>query len=216
MEKGGGEAGGEPLAGSNRLETKLRWEGPGKLVYEPTLYQTGADQYVVEAKREKRGLIPWGFWGGLLFVGVAITVLAGAQNIYSLWDILLALVGLTAGALMYRYGRRSTVTEITLCEIDRRRGTLHWPDGAQSGLGDTLLPMDKVTEVVFGMTRLPVDEKGGSARVDAFALLVRTSDDELLPVVEGSPYKGHVHEIAKFIADATDTDLTYVGRGIRP
>jgi hypothetical protein len=209
------DAGEDPLAGPKRVETKLRWEGPGKIVYEPTLYQNGPEQYVVEAKREKRGLIPWGFWGGLLFVGVAFTVLAGAQSIYSFWDILWALVGLTVGALMYRYGRRSTVTEITLCEIDRRRGALHWPGGAQSGLEETLLSIEDVTEVVFGMTRLPVDESSTSARVDAFALLVRTSNDELIPVVEGSPYKGNVHEIAKFLADATDTDLTYVGRGIR-
>lgn len=198
-----------------QAKTKLRWEGPGKIVYEPTLYQTGPEQFAIEAKQERRGVIPWGFWGGILFAGVAIAVLAGAQNIYSLWDILWAVIGLTIGALLYRYGRSSTFEEKLLCEIDQRRRTLHWPEGAQSGLGETLLPFDRVTEVVFGMTKLPVDEGTENVRVDAFALLVRTDEDELIPVVEGSPYKGLVHELAKFISETTDAHLSYVGRGIK-
>ncbi|MFB6350401.1 MAG: hypothetical protein ABEN55_09725 [Bradymonadaceae bacterium] len=204
----------EAFEPEERLETKLRWEGPGKLVYEPTLYQVGSDQYAIEAKRETRGIIPWGFWGGLLFVGVAIIVIAGAQDIYTSWDILWAMIGLTVGALMYRFGRKSSLDEMLLSEIDGRRRTLHWPDQAQSGLEENLLSFDDVTEVVFGMTKLPVDENVADVRVDAFALLVRTTQDELIPVVEGSPYKGEVHEIAKFIADETETVLTYVGRGI--
>ncbi len=210
-----GEADADPLASDERVETKLRWEGPGKIVYEPTLFQVGPERYVIEAKRERRGLIPWGFWGGLLFVGVAVIVLAGAQSIYSLWDILWAMIGLTVGALLYRFGRKSTFEEIQLCEVDRRRRTLHWPEGAQSGMQETYLSFDDVTEIVFGMTQLPVDESAVDVRVDAFALLVRTGDEELLPVVEGSPYKGDVHEIAGFLAETTETDLTYVGRGIR-
>lgn len=204
----------EAFEPEERLETKLRWEGPGKLVYEPTLYQVGPERYTVEAKREHRGIIPWGFWGGLLFIGIALIVIAGAQDIYSSWDFLLALLGLSVGALMYRYGRKSTLDETLLCEIDGRRRTLHWPEEAQSGLSETYLSFDDVTEVVFGMTKLPVDENVADVRVDAFALLVRTSQDELIPVVEGSPYKGNVHEIAKFVAEATETELTYVGRGI--
>ena len=204
----------EAFEPEERLETKLRWEGPGKLVYEPTLYQTGPEQFAIEAKRERRGLIPWGFWGGLLFVGVALILIAGAQDIYTSWDFLLALLGLSAGALMYRYGRKSTLDETLLCELDGRRRSIHWPEGAQSGLDETYLSFDDITEVVFGMTKLPVDENVTGVRVDAFALLVRTTDDELIPVVEGSPYKGNVHEIAKFVAEATETELTYVGRGI--
>ena len=208
-----GEAG--PFRQSERLETKLRWEGPGKIVYDPMLYQTGPEQYSIEAKREQRGLIPWGFWGGLLFAGIALAVLAGANNIYSFWDILWAVVGLTVAALMYRYGRKSTMEETLLCELDGRRRTLHWPEGATSGVDETLLSFDDVTEVVFGMTKLPVDERNAGVRVDAFALLVRTADDELIPVVEGSPYKGQVNELAKFVSEMTGAHLSYVGRGIK-
>jgi len=204
----------EEFEPEERLETKLRWEGPGKLVYEPKLYQIGPDRYGIEAKRETRGIIPWGFWGGLLFIGVAVILIAGAQEIYTSWDILWAMLGLTVGALMYRFGRKSSLDERLLCEVGDRRRILHWPAEAQSGLDETYLSYDDITEVVFGMTKLPVDENVADVRVDAFALLVRTTRDELIPVVEGSPYKGDVHEIARFIAEATETELTYVGRGI--
>lgn len=199
---------------SARVETRLRWEGPGQLVYEPRLVRTGPDRYAVEAKREERGLIPWGFFGGLLFVGVLFAAIVGAGNFYTFWDILWVLLGLTAGGLMYRFGRHSSLRETLLCHIDTRRGVLEWPEGAQSGLGEMVLGFDDVTEIVFGMTALPVDAGTPEVRVDAFALLVRSSDEELIPVVEGSPYKENVHELAKFLAAETETELTYVGRGM--
>jgi len=101
-----------------------------------------------------------------------------------------------------------------LCTVDEGRRVLEWPEGAQSGLDATIAGFDDINEVVFGMTALPVDEGRPDVRVDAFALLVRTCREELIPVVEGSPYKGGVHEIAKVLADVTETELTYVGRGI--
>lgn len=202
----------EPPASS---ATTLRWEGPGRLVYQPALHQVGVDRYAVKGKREGPRSVPWGFWGGLLFVGVAIFALFGAQSIYTLWEVFWVVLGLSIGALMFRYGPKSQLEEATLCEIDGRRGELHWPDGAQSGLDEMRVGFEAVTEVVFGMTRLPVSDSGDDAHVDAFALLVRTERDELIPVVEGSPYKGSVHEIAQFLADATQTELTYVGRGIK-
>lgn len=123
-------------------------------------------------------------------------------------------MGLTVGAVLYQYGRRSTLEDVTLCRIDERRSVVEWPEGAQSGLDETVASFEEITEVVFGMTTLPVDEGQPDVRVDAFSLLVRRSDDELIPVVEGSPYKGNVHNIAQYLADLTGTDITYVGRGI--
>lgn len=196
-------------------ETKLRWEGPGRLVYQPALHKLGADRYAVRGRREGDPGVPWGFWGGVLFAFVALMALLGAESMYSLWDVAWVVLGLSVGALMYRYGRKSKLEEATLCEVDSRRGVLHWPEGAQSGLGEMRLSFDQITEVVFGMTRLPVTDTAGDVRVDAFALLLRTERDELIPVVEGSPYKGDVHDVARFLADATDNEITYVGRGVR-
>ena len=201
---------------TSRIETRLKWEGPGSIVYEPSLFQTSPEVYSLEAKRENRGVIPWGFWGGLFFVGLAVVLLASAQNIYSMWDTFLAILGLTAGALMYRYGRKSTLDDVQLCEIDGRRRIIHIPQGAQSGLVETHISFDEVTEVVFGMTKLPVDDRTEEVRVEAFALLVRTDDDSLIPIIEGSPYKEEVHELGKFVSSMTETKMTYVGRGIRP
>jgi len=198
------------------VETQLRWEGPGKIVYEPRMVRTGPDRFAIEARRERRGMIPWGFWGGILFLGVAAAAVVGAENFYTLWDVLWVLVGLTVGALLYRFGRQSTLEDVHLCTVDESRRVLEWPGGAQSGLEETIAAFDEITEVVFGMTALPVDEGRPDVRVDAFALLVRTSEEALIPVVEGSPYKEEVHEIGKFLAEATETELTYVGRGIDP
>lgn len=196
--------------------TELRWSGPGQLVYEPTLHQVGPNRFVIEGKRESDSGVPWGFWGGVLVVVTLGMMIAGAQNFYSLSDMLLAGLTLAVGFLLYHFGRRSSLGESVLCEIDAGWGRLRWPAGALPDENEErVLGMDSVTEVVFGMTRLPVASDSRDVRVDAFTLLVRTEAEELIPIIEGSPYKGEVHEIAKFVAELTGEPLTYVGRGIK-
>jgi hypothetical protein len=76
------------------------------------------------------------------------------------------------------------------------------------------VPFERVTEGVFGMTRLPVSESTAGVNVDAFTFLLRVDEDTLRPVVEGSPYKGEVHQIAEFVCDLLEVDVAYVGRGM--
>jgi hypothetical protein len=202
---------GEP----ERPRTELEWEGPGQLVYEPRIRQVGFDHYAVEGKCEDRNQVAWGFWGGLLAIAVALLLLSSGFATISMWDLFWAMVAIGVGVLLYRFGERSSLREEVLCEIDIPREQLIWPAGTIADDEERHVRFDEVTEIVFGMTRLPVTSSDARVRVDAFTLLVRTPAEKLIPVIEGSPYKEEVHEIGEFLGELTGKSMTYVGRGIR-
>lgn len=197
-----------------RVETKLAWSGPGRLVFDPVLRQVGASQFRVEGKQETTQRVAWGFWGAVLAVGAVTSGLVGQYSVYSVMDVLWVLVGVAVGVLLYQYGRGSTLDEVVLFEIDQRREVVRWPNDDSDEEWGHEVPFDRVTEAVFGLTRLPVSESTAGVNVDAFTFLLRVDDDTLRPVVEGSPYKGDVHQIAQFTAEMLDVELTYVGRGM--
>lgn len=195
------------------LENTRSADAP-RLIYDPTLRQTSMERFEVTGRRDDSSVIAWGFWGGLLALVVAVGLVIGAQNVYSVWDIAWAVAALAVGLLFYRFGRRSSTCEELLCEIDLGREALSWPtDGP--GEGVLTVGFDAITELVFGMTRYPVSEKRRDVDVHAFTLLVRDDDERLVPVVEASPDKEAVHEIAKFLAQQLRTHITYVGVGIK-
>ena len=196
--------------------TELEWEGPGNLVFEPALHQVGPERYLVEGRREVDSGIPWGFWGGVLALGALLLLLANAASFWTMWDFLWAALAALVGVFLYRYGRHTSLGDVILLDVDIGWGAMRWPTDALSGEGaERVVDFEGVTEVVFGMTRMPVTTRSRGVRVDAFTLLVRTTDDHLIPVIEGSPYKGEVHDIGRFLAEAIGCELTYVGRGIQ-
>jgi hypothetical protein len=196
--------------------TELEWDGPGHLVFEPALHQVGPRRFLVEGRSEIESGIPWGFWGGVLALGALLLLLANAASFWTMWDFLWAALAILVGVFLYRYGRRSSLGDVVLLDIDIGWGAMRWPADTVTGEGaERVVELDDVTEVVFGMTRMPVTARSRDVRVDAFTLLVRTREDHLIPVIEGSPYKGEVHDIGRFLADKIGCQLTYVGRGIQ-
>ena len=195
--------------------TQLQWEGPGQIVYEPRIRQVGLEHYAIEGKCEDRNHIAWGFWGALMAVAVMLLVLSSGLAMLSMWDIFWAMASISVGVLLYQFGDRSSLREEVLCEINVPQEHIVWPQGTIDRDEHRQLRFDEVTEIVFGMTRLPVTSSDARVRVDAFTLLVRTPRDKLIPVIEGSPYKEEVHNIGELLGELTGHSMTYVGRGIR-
>lgn len=190
------------------------------LVYEPRLRQMSRSEVQVCGRREVPGLIPWGFWGGLLLAFVAYFLITGAQGFWSLWDILWALVALTVGILLFRFGRRSSRRLGVLCVLNFERELIIWPIDSQAsatstpgslGSGDLVLSFDEIEEIVFAMIDYPLSK--GGVEVHAFTLLVRGGADRLVPIIEATPAKEDAHEIAKMLAGQLRLNISYVGNG---
>ncbi len=201
-----------PTVSSDKLVQTGGQKGGG-LVYKPLIRPNGPARYEIRGQLEDKSLIAWGFWGGLLVFVVAILLILGARSVYNVWDILWALVALSFGIFLYRYGRRSSLREQVLCEVDIDRRILSWPFA--TGEGELALPFDEITEIVFGMTDYPLSEQRKDVHVHAFTLLVRDADDRLIPVVEATPHKEEAHTIAKILANELEMRISYVGKGIQ-
>lgn len=203
------------------LPTRLLGEGElGGLVYEPRVALL-SDHFVrIVGKREARGRIPWGFWGGLLVLMVLVFLVTGARYVYEIWDILWALTALTIGVAMFRFGRRSTLEQQTLCEVDLREQRIVWPGFSSAGAAPTRadqlsLHFEDLSEVVFAMTDYPLSARKNDVRVDAFTLLVRDRFERLIPVIEATPNKNEAHQIAKILGGQLGLPISYVGKGFQ-
>lgn len=203
-----------PEAPKPRLEAAEA--GPQRLVYHPRLVRRGTYRHVLLGQRSVPGLVPWGFWGGVVMAVVALllVVARGTTGLYSMWDVLWALLAIGVGALMFRLGARTTLREELMCELDTSEGLVQWPTTA-SGQVSVVLPMEDITEVVFGMVRYPVSLDRPDVNVHAFTLLVRDREERLLPVIEASIHKAETFAIGQFLAQAINVPLTQVGMGVR-
>ncbi|WP_168210997.1 hypothetical protein [Persicimonas caeni] len=202
-----------PKVASDKLvQTRPEKKGGG-LVYNPLIRPSGQARYEIRGQLEDKSLIAWGFWGGLLVFVVTVLLILSAQSVYNVWDILWALVALSFGVFLYRYGRKSSLREEVLCEVDIERQQLAWPTAP--GAGELALPFEEITEVVFGMTDYPLSESRSDVHVHAFTLLVRDADDRLIPIVEATPNKEEAHTIAKILGNELQMHISYVGKGIQ-
>jgi hypothetical protein len=207
-----------------------RSRASGGLVYDPVIRAVSQSFYRICGRMEVPGAIPWGFWGGMLVAFVAILLIADSRSVYQIWDILWALVALSVGVAMFRFGRRSSRREVILCELDLERETLSWPgqsaanstiltnsagSSPQPATGELVLGFEEISELVFAMIDFPLSTKRNDVDVHAFTLLVRDASERLVPVVEATPNKEEAHEIAKVLSRQLGLNISYVGKGFQ-
>lgn len=212
---------GEPPAPVRPAATLARSQPGGGMIYDPLAHPVSEITLQIRGRRAVPGTVPWGFWGGFLVAMVSIFLITGARNVFYLWDIIWALVALAVGLALFRYGRRSTLRPEVLCELDLERQLLQWPaagtlrPGAQPSQGELVLNFEDVTEVVFAMIDYPLDAREPDLRVHAFTLLVRDTDERLIPIIEASPDKTETHQIARLLAHQLGRGISYVGKGFQ-
>lgn len=194
----------------------------GGLVYEPIVRQVSHTEFQVCGRREVSGTIPWGFWGGVLLAFVAYFLITGTQGFWSIMDIAWAMVALTVGLVLFRFGKRSSRRLDVLCALDFEREMIVWPAATESasgvsqgslGSGELVLNFEEIEEVVFAMIDYPLSQRKNDVDVHAFTLLVRDGEQRLIPIIEATPAKGAAHEIAKMIAGQLRLNISYVGNG---
>lgn len=219
-EQGGSEP--EPIETPPPPASLAQLQSSSGLVYDPIMRQVSHSHFQVCGRREVSGTIPWGFWGGILIAFVAYFLITGSQGFWSVLDVAWAMVALTVGLVLFRFGRRSSRRLEVLCTLDFEREMFVWPTekdastgAAQSSLGsgDLVLNFDEIGEVVFAMIDYPLSQRKNEIDVHAFTLLVRDAEERLIPIIEATPAKEEAHEIAKMIASQLRLNISYVGNG---
>lgn len=188
-----------------------------ELVYEPRVLERPGDFFEVAAKRENPDVTPWGFWGGVLVAVVAGFVLfsgavSGPAVRFPIEHVLVVGVLTIAGLALFRLGRRSTLEEMALCEIDLREGIVSWPvldDGRVVAVA-----FEDVVEVTFAIVDAPASKSSSGARLDAATVRVRDVRGREIPVVDASTSKGDTHLVARWLAELFDMSVNYEGTGV--
>lgn len=191
--------------------TRLRPSPHSELLFRPQFEVRGPQSLELVAERDDENTVPWGLWGGLLAVvaGIVLIVYEGAYGFHSFWTIAIAVAVIGLGAIVARFGARSSLTQISLGRVDLQSG-VYWIESEE------LQPirLDSVGEVVYAMIKYPVSRERKAVKVQAFTVLLRV-EDELIPVVEASPDKAQAFAIARTFAQWTGNDVSHVGIGVK-
>jgi hypothetical protein len=115
---------------------------------------------------------------------------------------------MTVALITARFGPRTSLVPVSLARIDLQLRHIEVEGAAP-------LHFAEVSEVVYAMVKYPVDMSARAVKVDAFTVMLRNADGDLLPLLEASPDKNEVFMIAKACASWTGLDITHVGLGVK-
>ncbi|MEZ4462859.1 MAG: hypothetical protein R3E66_24655 [bacterium] len=180
-----------------------------ELVFAPALVARpyGAD---IVGKRDDPTIQPWGLWGAVSAAVVAFSTLIfeGWRGFHNWSTVTLAVLLMAVALIAARFGPRSSLVPVTLAKIDLTQRHVRVGDGPP-------LPFSEVQEVVYAMVKYPVEPGNTAVKVDAFTVLLRNEDGDLLPLLEASPDKNEVFHLAKACSRWTGLEITHVGLGVK-
>lgn len=180
-----------------------------ELVYDPRLvaHAWGAE---LVARRDDPTITPWGMWGAVLagVVGFMTLVFEGWRGFHNWYTVGIAVLLMAAALLTARFGPRTSLVPVSLARIDLRERQFNVGDHAP-------LPFSDVQEVVYGMVKYPIERGKRAVKIEAFTVLLRNADGDLLPLFEATPDKNEAFRVARACAQWTGRDITHVGLGVK-
>lgn len=180
------------------------------LVYKPTLRGTG---HLVElnAKRANPKKRPWGLWGAVTAAAGSFGLFTyeGARGFHDWNTVMVAIVVLGFALMAARFGPMDSMEDTHLATFNLAERKLE-VKGAEGQLD-----FSEIDELVYAMVKYPIAENERKVKVDAFSLLVRTPEGDLLPIIEASPDKNAVFNTARAVSQWTGHEITHVGLGVR-
>lgn len=180
-----------------------------ELVYEPRLvaHPWGAE---IVARRDDPTITPWGMWGAVSAAVVSFLTLLfeGWRGFHNWTTVAIAVLLMAAALITARFGPRTSLVPVSLAKIDLRARAVTVGDHPP-------LPLSDVHEVVYAMVKYPIERHAGAVRVEAFTVMLRNANGDLLPLLEASPDKNEVFRIAKACASWTGREITHVGLGVK-
>lgn len=204
-----------PVDGESAGPARLVESRDPAMVYNPRVRQRPQGIIEILGMRDNPRITPWGFWGGALLGGLVVFLVffAGGTGFRSLGSLGAFSVALLVALAMFKLGRRTSLEEGLLCELDLGRQMVGWPTSLVES--SVVVPFEEVQEIVYGMVLYPVSREENASKIQAFTVLVRDGSEQLLPIIEATPNKEEAHGIALFLARILQIPVTYVGLGIQ-
>lgn len=186
----------------------------GTLTHSPYLERTTPNVVDIMGYRDDLTVFPWGFWGGgaAIVVLLGLVALRGTSGLFSLMDLLIALILGGAALVLFRWGPRDSLKPMQLARIDLEQNVLSWP--GESGQAQFVLNAQDIQEIVFALIRFPVSPNRPDSRIHVYTLLVRDNQDQLIPVVEASPEDKALFDLGEMLSQWSQAPLRQVGEGI--
>ncbi len=185
------------------------------LVDEP-IFESDDTQLTVYARVQsgvRRQLL---FWGLMCIVGTAVAMILvpGLRNFYQPMDVVVPAIAVLTGVGLIIAAGRPNPQLVVLAQVDREEGTIRVTGDAapiMEGKSRTVW-LDEVASIVFGLTRYEFEDKKGVS-VEAFTVCLRLFDGSVLPVVEASPLKQELFEVAKALSAVSQAPIEQAGLG---
>lgn len=181
------------------------------LTYNPRAQREGS-RIKILGSREDPNRIAWGFWGGVLMVALVayLIFVRGSAGLASMAELLLFSAALVIGMVFFRLGRRSSLREDVLLEIDLEDGHFNWPT-ASGALLD--LKAQEIKEVGCAMVDFPVGKASDTATIRVFSVYLRDRSGMQHDVIEASPDKERGLAVAQLLAKLLQLPVTLLGTG---
>lgn len=183
------------------------------LVYEPRVEERPGRRLEIIAGRENPDVVAWGFWGGILAASVAgFVLLRAGTTTLGVGDTLVVSALLLLGLGLYKLGRKSTLDDELLCELDLRIEILSWPTTQP----DTMVAVafEDVEEITFALTKVPVTKSKDGTHLEAATVRILDDRGRDIPVVAASTSKGEAHRVARVVAEVVGLSVNYAGTGV--
>lgn len=211
-DNGGADDGTEALCQSEARLDDIEPEET-ELIYDPALAKRKGGRVDITGKFEDDEVIAWGFWAGLGVAAIAVLILLYGDTIMSsVLDTALVLLLLLVGLVVFELGRRSSLTERTLCEVDTRHQILSWKNRPGQVVA---VAFEDVRAIKFARIRVPVRDSASKARLEVATLVVVDDRGRELPVVNASTSKEATHQVARAISELLGISVDYEGTGVR-
>lgn len=187
------------------------FQAPG-LTYNPKARQLGRQVEILGSKEDPKQ-IAWGFWSGTLLAGLAayLVFFRGSGGLETLGELLLFSAALVVGLVVFRLGKRSSLREVVVLEIDLDQGNFNWPTDSS-----TLVSLEarEIAAVTYKMVEFPITTRADATPLITFGVHIETAAGDLHPVIEATPDKEGAHGVAQLLAQMLRLPVTYRGTGV--
>jgi hypothetical protein len=186
------------------------------LLVDDPIFESNDTELSVYARQKsgvRRKLV---FWGLMCIVGTAVAMLLvpSLRNFYEPMDVVVPAIAVLTGVGLLVAAGRPNPSLVLLAHVDREEGTIRVTgDTAPVMQGqERVVWHDEIASIVFGLTRYEFEHKKG-VTVEAFTVCLRLFDGSVLPIVEASPLKQELFEVAKALSAVCHAPIEQAGLG---
>ena len=187
------------------------------MIEEPTTRPEGSTTLIFDHRTATSGQ-RLRFWGAFLIGATALMTVAVPRwrSFDEPIDLIVPLVTVAVGSILILLGGRPTRLEVPLARLMPQDGLMRVYASASEVLEgqDRDIWMDEIREVLFGLTRFPLNPARPEITVEAFTVCLLLYDGSIVPVVEATGDKLVAFNLANAMGESLGVPMSQTGLGV--